>query len=138
MIDLALTYTGDGADLTIVDDQPKLSGGLQAAVYLSLFVPKTWADLTRDRGNRYTSRVPEVMHRGLSNTTRLELITAAQEALAWLTDDGIAQEVSVTATIDSAESVSLTVTIVQPDNVLRLAYGLNWAATTAELKEAVS
>jgi phage gp46-like protein len=135
MSDLLLMPTNDGAEIVLDNGTLQTTATLQVAVYLSLFTPQSWGDMTRDTGRRYTSRVPEVMQRTVSNRTRLALIQAALDALGWMTRDGIADEVQADATVVSANRIDLTIRIFRPSGDADFVYAVNWDAQFAELKE---
>jgi len=124
MSDLDVTFTPDGL-------QPVPSGrttaSLDNAVYLSLFTERSWQDATRD--GRYGSRIPSLLSRQLTNSTRLAVIDAAQSALGWMVRDGIAESVTVDAAIADARTLSLTVRISRPGGERALQYAVNWEAT---------
>jgi len=129
MSDVKLIATNDGGEITLTNaGDVKTTNDLESAVYLSLFAEPTWINGTVDFGRRYDSRLPEVMRQTVSNATRLDVIQAAKDALAWITDNGIAESIEVDAVIVSARRIDMTVTISKPDGDVALSYGLNWAA----------
>lgn len=134
MSDLLLTDTPDGADVTLRNGQPATTNGLTSAAYLSLFTPRGWQDMTRQAGERYGSRIPRIKSsRSVSNQTRLALISAGEDALAWMVSDASA-EIEVDATIESARRIDLSVTITGPQDTESATYGVNWAATSEEVR----
>jgi phage gp46-like protein len=139
MSDIYLNPTADGADIAIDNGKLRTTSALEVAVYLALFTPETWQDMPRDSANRYTSRIPEIMRgQTVSNRTRIALMQAAVEALAWMIRDGIADEVVADAAVVSSRRIDLTVTITRPDGGDEFAYALNWDAQNAELLEATT
>ena len=137
MSDMHLTPTADGAEITLDNGKLRTTSALEVAAYLALFTPQSWQDMSRESANRYTSRIPAIMRgRTVSNQTRNALIQAALDALAWMTRDGIADEIEVDAVIVSARRIDLTVTISRPDGGAEFVYALNWDAQEAELREA--
>jgi phage gp46-like protein len=136
MSDLFLNPTLDGAELVISTGKVKTTSAIETAVFLSLFTPQTWGDMARPSGERYKSRVPQVMSNTVSNRTRLSLIQAAKDALAWMLSSGVAATVDVDATIQNASRIDLSIIITAPDGDESFTYAVNWDAQTAELLEA--
>jgi phage gp46-like protein len=137
MSDMYLTPTADGPEVEIDNGKLRVTSALEVAVYLSLFTPQSWGDMAQNTANRYTSRIPEIMRgRTVSNQTRVALIQAAIDALAWMTRDGVADEVQADAVIESARRIDLTVTISRPEGDTDFVYAVNWDAQEALLKEA--
>lgn len=125
-MDLFLSLTKDGADLELVDGDLRVDRGLRTAVLLSLFADRRIADDERLPGHRdpedlelpgVSPRLPRDL-RGwwadrdgdlfgsrlwLLGRAKLTSITIdlarqyAEEALAWLVDEGIAEAVEVRA-----------------------------------------
>lgn len=132
MQDLHIVNTDDGGDIIATLSTAKTSESLSTAVYLSLFSAADWW------GNEivetdYVSRIPFLETATLTNATRREIETAAEQALAWLVDDKIAQSVQADAVIVSPGKVSLEVTITQHSGNLKKLYEINWSATANEL-----
>lgn len=136
MSDLYLNPTTDGAELIISNGKVKTTSAIETAVFLSLFTPQSWGDMTRPSSERYKSRILQIMRETVSNRTRLALIQAAKDALAWIVNDGIAESIEVDATIQSASRIDLSIIITAPDRDETLTYAVNWDAQAAELVEA--
>ena len=137
MSDLYLKPTNDGAEIAVVSGKLRTTSALEVAVFLSLFTEQSWADMSQSRRERYISRIPRIMRENnVTNQTRIAVRIAALEALQWMLDDGIADEVDAEAVIRSASRIDLTVTITQPDGTAEFAYAVNWQAQTVELTEA--
>lgn len=130
MSDLYL-FPRDGVDPDIElkpDGDPRLTGGLDTAVYLSLFTPPWWGNSIATQAERYTSTIPELYGEPLTNQTRLSIIAAAKEALKWMKDEGIAEDVLVRAEIPKTGTLYIAVTIneLNREAETTLAYGVNW------------
>jgi phage gp46-like protein len=136
MSDIYLTATNDGAEITLDNGKLRTTSALEVAVYLSLFTPQSWGDMTRESGERYTTRIPELFRRTVSNQTRVAIMMAATDALAWMVRDGVADEITADAVIESARRIDLTVTISRPEGDVDFVYAVNWDAQEALLKEA--
>ena len=124
------------ADMVIINGLPQLTDGLDNAVYLSLFMPDYWGNSLTD--DKFISEVPKILaEQALSNQTRLDIIDATNEALAWMIDQGIASDIEVVAEIPSIGRLYLAVKITQPelDDPLDFTYALNWDAQNIIVQE---
>lgn len=126
--DIRLYPTQDGSRLNFTAGQPEMDSTLENAVYLSLFCSDHWTNSIATRFERVTSTLQATMNRSkLSNQGRLDIIASARSSLSWLTESGIASDVSVDAIITGVGKMELTVTVEQPQaprQILR--YQLNW------------
>jgi len=133
MSDLLLKHTLDGGDIEFkANGDLRTSSGLYTAVYLSLFTSSWWGNAYSDRAERYSSRIPELMQRALTNQVRLDVIEAANDALSWMKEEGIVERVGARAFIRSSGRLDLGVTIYEPgvERGEEFAYSLNWDATS--------
>lgn len=131
--DLLIYPTDDGGDINVVGGQPDMDAGLWTAVYLSLFTGDWWGNALSDAAARYAASVEDSI-RTDSNADRLNVQEAARRALQWLVDDGIAESITVDATIPSGGRLNLTITVQEPAGdpaVLR--YEINWAGQRAAM-----
>lgn len=126
MGDLYLQPTPDGADIVIENGEPRLTGGLDNAVYLSLFTESWWGNQIAEPAERYDSRLPRLLRGTLTNQMRLDAIEAARSALAWMTDQRVADRIEVGARIASPTALEITVRVYQGANEFR--YSHNWDA----------
>lgn len=126
MTDVLLRQTNDGGDITIQGGLLLLSDGLETSVYLSLFggneddpadtdrTREWWGNLLEEEAERaYRSETQFLLHSLPAipaNLRRLE--QAAARDLKWLGDTGLAQSVTVEATIPAVNRVRLGVEIV--------------------------
>ena len=131
MADLYLEPTPDGADIVIENGEPRLTGGLDNAVYLSLFTEAWWGNEIAPPAERYDSRLPKLLAGTLTNQLRLDAIEAAKAALAWMTDEKVADRIDVAARISSATTLEITVTVYQGAETHRFAH--NWDALRGAL-----
>lgn len=124
MVDIALELTGTAADLVLEAGDIKLDHGLRTAVLVSLFTDRRaaddeggaqdrrgyWADTEADRWGSFLWRLPR-------EKVTAETLNQAREygfqALEWLIEDGIAEEVVVEAERVADGSVGLRVEIVR-------------------------
>jgi phage gp46-like protein len=122
--DLLLSPTEDGGAITFEGGQPLMDKGLATACYLSLFTNSGWW-----ASPALGSSLSTLERSTLTNTTRLNVAESARKALAWLTEGGIASSVVVECEILTVSTLSLVVTITEPDSSeTTLRYRINWAA----------
>lgn len=103
--DLVLTNTADGGDLTFENGAFVMDGGLQTAVYISLFTRSWWAGEFTGHLARAVEQVP------LTSASRVSFERAAERDLAWLIREGVATRVQVTARIPKNKQLVLAVEI---------------------------
>lgn len=134
-MDLYLKPTNDGGNIELLQNgDPQTTGGLYTAVYLSLFTNPFWGNAVAGRLGRYQSELSEAITGSLSNQTRLNVIEASKQALAWMIESGIAQSIEVTAEIATLSRLNLLVVITKPSGeAVQTAYALNWDAQEVEL-----
>ncbi|MCY1362101.1 Phage protein GP46 [compost metagenome] len=147
MSDLALHYTGTGCDLVLDDGDVQLDDGLETAVIISLFSNRrARADDVlpgpeRDRQGWWADAYPAIERDQIGS--RLWLLSRekelaetlrrakeyADEALAWLIEDGIASRVDVVASAPRSGVLDLRVAIYRRDGRLEnLQYDIIWGA----------
>lgn len=133
MSDLALTWNGETCDLALDSNDLLLEEGLQTAVLISLFSDRRARsdDLlpgaTDDRRGWWGDAWPEVEADQIGS--RLWLLSRekevpetlrkareyAQEALAWLVDDGICARVEIAVSVPRRGVLGLVVTLYRRD-----------------------
>ena len=146
MSDLALQYSGDFFDLVIDKNDLKLDAGLQTAVIVSLFsdhrvtidelpFPEKdkagwWGDLLSDIDqDQIGSKIWLLIREKRNEQTRARYEEYCKQALAWLTEDGVADSVNVVAEYpDAKEGIDLSISIQKPQGKLTFKYKLNWNA----------
>lgn len=129
MSDLYLSPTDDGGDLVITNGKPEMTGGLDNAVYTSLFTRAWWGNSVSTTSQQYDSDIPRIMdEETLNNTTRNAVIKEAERVLQWMVTDGIAERVEARAEIKDRSTLYLAVTIYEPfhDAGTTFAYQANW------------
>lgn len=129
MNDLKLTPVNEGLEISIVNGAAELAGGIDNSIYLSLFTPPYWGNSIEDPGDRYTSTIPDIMGAGLLTAqTRLDVIAAAERALAWMVSEGVAERIEVDAEIPSFGTLYVAVKIYEPTQEAGVVYryGINW------------
>lgn len=149
--DLAITWSLDSGDLSIIDDDLASDTGMGTAVELSLFtdrraedddVPPSgdendrrgwWADqFAVVEGDRYGSRLWMLDRSKRTNDVTLRAEEYVREALAWMIEDSVCEsigvEIEVTTTV-----LLIGVTLQRPG---RDAVSLRFAHTWTSLQEA--
>lgn len=138
--DVQLIQTTDDGEITVVEGDLLLTGGLETAVYVSLFggnlncsgrptCPFTWwanHDET-DKAYKYVSEtqyligtVPMIS----ANLRRIE--EAAKRDLCWLRDNKIASDVTVNAYVEGADKLKIVVDITAVGIEKTFEYVENW------------
>lgn len=130
--DPRLTLDQNGADLVFRAGQPVMDAGLENAALISLFTRKGWC------GNTFFSKSSQQIGSDFELATEQpitlaalnQMRNAAELALKWLVDAGIASEVSVAVTNPTGKAVRVAILIQPPtgDIVLLLVTknGPNW------------
>lgn len=148
MTDLALRWDNNtfGADLALIGPSLATDEGLKTAIIVSLFTDSRardddplpapgdrrgwWGDAApKIRGDRIGSRLWL-----LSREKRLQSVLNrardyAQEALAWLVEDGIAQSVTVTTEAQGEDILAIGVEIIRPGAIQRQRFDFTWEKT---------
>jgi phage gp46-like protein len=152
MSDLRLKWTAPFAgDLRIVANDLEIDDGLETAVVLSLFTDRRANDgdalptASSDRRGWWGDAAPAVtddqfgsrlwlLGREKQEPAVLERAkTYAEEALAWLVTDGVAQTVTVTAEFTTTGMLGLLILIDRPEETsVTFNFGLLWAAQASE------
>lgn len=126
MTDVVLRHTNDGGDLTIQSGLLLMSEGLETAAYLSLFggneddpagtdtAQQWWGNLLDVELERHYRSETQFLVRSLPaipfNLRRIE--QAAARDLQWMLDTGVAQSLTVEATIPALNRVGLGLVII--------------------------
>lgn len=143
--DVLLYESLDGGEIQIVNGLVTLSGGLQGAVYLSMFGGNSdddgrrnnplawWGNLIETQPERqyrsetqyWLTRLPPIP----ANLRRLE--QAAARDLAWLVTVGAATRITVVATMPAINTVRIAVTTTIEGNPTDFVFVENWKADAA-------
>lgn len=160
MTDVALIWDAHafGADLALPGPALATDDGLVTAVIISLFTDRRaraddalpqagadrrgwWGDVLASDGREIGSRL-WLFGRAKALASVLEDVAeAAREALAWLTEDGVASAVDVTAerqTRGATDVLALGVTIHRPEGPMRLRFDAAWSAIAAQFQGAAA
>ncbi len=134
MSDIKAIPTESGLEISLINNDLCLSGGLKNAVFLSLFTGPYWGNSISSKSEKFISTITEIIENGiLSNKTRLDVEEAAKTALQWMKDDKIVNYIVVKASIPASGTLYLSVTLSEPDQK-EFVYSLNWD----ELKNSIN
>ena len=146
MTDLALRWDVDllAADLSIAGGSLVTDAGLESAIILSLFTDRRaepddvlpaegsdrrgwWGDaLPTVEGDRIGSRLWQLRRAKLTPAVLVQFREFAEEALAWLIEDGVAAAVAVDAARLGRSTVAAAVIITRPDGPGRQRFDFVW------------
>lgn len=133
--DVWLDINGDTMDISVVNGQPVMTGGLENAVSLSLYVDgSTWINaLGSSEAGAYTGSISKFQRRTLTNKARLDAEQFVVDALAWMKTEGMVTEVQVTSSIPSPGMLLISIILEQPSGSTEVKYQINWATMEAQL-----
>lgn len=132
-MDAALLWKGMGADLSMEMLDLVRDDGLKTAILLSLFIDRRaepddilpdnttdrrgwWADAYPDQiGDKYGSRLWLLSREKQLPSVLVRAKEYAEEALAWMLEDGVAQGVTVTTEVVRNGVLGIGITITKPD-----------------------
>jgi phage gp46-like protein len=137
--DVLLYQTNDDGDISVTNGLIEMSGGLRTAAYLSLFGgnedddglannPKTWWGNTveNEKSLKYISETQNLLESlPITSANLLRVEDAAKRDLAWFKDEGVASNVSVSASILGLNMIKLSINIDQE----RYEFVENWRAS---------
>jgi len=146
MADLALIAASDdlldGFDLDFLDTDLLLDPSLRTAVIVSLFSDREnddagsadrrgwWGDaLSSVAGDRIGSTLWQLQREKQTDDVLIKAQLAAERALAWLVDDGVARSVKATATFPQRGRLDLAIEIVRPTGRELIRFSDIWAAS---------
>jgi phage gp46-like protein len=137
MSDVKLSMNTSGLiDISVVNSDIESDDGLETTVLISLFsdaVISSGELLPEHCGDRRgwfgddvagdgdtTGSNLWLLDRAKINTAKLgSIVDKCKEALKWMTDDGVAKSVDVTAERNGLYTVNISISIVKPDDVLK-------------------
>lgn len=135
-MDLYLYPSQDGGEIEILQNgDPRTTSAIYTSAYISLFSSPYWGNSISNAGARYLSQLNELFAQPLSNSTRLDVIEATKDALAWMIEAGLASRIEPIAEIASATRLNMKNTILEPSGEsTEIAYSLNWTAQEVALR----
>jgi phage gp46-like protein len=109
---------------------------LETAVIISLFLDAREDTRAPDARGWWAGAIGSklwALHPGkATEATRSDAERYAQDALAWMTAEGVAQQVTCAAAYGAEHVLNLAIEIVKPDGAsVAYTYALNWAAQAA-------
>jgi phage gp46-like protein len=132
--DPRLILTDSGVDIQFIDGQPVMDRGFENAVLISLFTRKGWFGntLLRDKNQQVGSDYEAVASRPITRSSLNDVRSAAERALKWMTDTGLASEIIVRAINPGANLLQVSIIIVAPNKdtkqLMLVKNGQNWIA----------
>ena len=112
--DVLLQQSLDGGEITIENNQIKLTTGLETAVYLSLFSPEDWFlnDVAETDEERLSSETEQIVN-NLPNVSKNYplLEQAINNDLKWIINDKLADSVEVTVSSNQLNRVNIRLVI---------------------------
>lgn len=144
-MDFYIDYDGEKFDFKIENNDIKTDDGLRSAVIISLFTDRRagaeevpaedpdrrgwWGDMVPElKGDQIGSKLWLLAREKQTEETRKRFQEYAQEALAWMIEDNLAQSVTVEAEWISQGFLALKVSIQQPKGTVAFKFKINWAA----------
>jgi len=85
--------------------------GLPQIVGISLFSSSFWADFDLEPSRPFGSRLGELVRQPANQRTANDMAEAAKDALGWLINEGLAEEIDASATYTPPERIDLEVTV---------------------------
>lgn len=122
----------NGSSLKFVGGQPIIDGGLENAVLISLFTKQGWIGNTvfPDAAVHLGSDYENSFRKVITITTILDIKQAAERALQWMIDVGVASEIIVDVVNVQSYSIQTTITIKPPTlhifDLILTRNGQNW------------
>lgn len=132
--DPALVLTENGSDIEFKGGQPVMDQGLQNAAFISLFTTSGWwgNDLTEDANKQIGSDFEEVARQAITVTAIRKIQAAAERALKWMVDSGLALATAARATNPRTGQLDVGVGIQSPSRDVSILaatrHGANWIA----------
>ena len=124
---LTVDQTTGEIDMQYKNGQPKMTRGLETCLLLSIFGEDCALNgMTTDTNEKFTSTFPEVIRRKrVSESVKNDGIKAIERSLAYMVQERMASNVSVTGTILGVHAIGWGIEITAPDGTGRR-YELNW------------
>lgn len=138
--DVKLTQTPDGGEISIKNGIMQMSGGLETAVYLSLFGgnedddgrdqnPHTWWGnrIETTAARKYVSETQHLLQALSATTGNLRRIEdAVKRDLAWLESENVASDVSVSVSMTGVNRINIAVSLAAYGNESQFEFAENW------------
>ncbi len=114
-------------DMIYKNGQPKMTQGFETCLLLSIFGEDCALNgMTTDTNEKFTSTFPEVIRRkNVSENVKNDGIKAIERSLAYMVQERMASNVSVTGTILGVHAIGWNIDVTAPDGTGKK-YELNW------------
>ena len=112
-MDFLLRDKGDGGEFSLEGGDLKQDGTFFTAVYLSLFNGDAFYNVYSEY--KTDKKFEELLSLPVTSKNLKDVEQAAKNALDWLIDEKIANEISVFASGDISEKINVEITITEPD-----------------------
>ena len=124
---LTVDQTTGEIDMQYKNGQPTMTQGFETCLLLSIFGEDCALNgMTTDTNEKFTSTFPEVIRRKrVSEQVKNDGIKAIERSLAYMVQERMASNVSVTGTILGVHAIGWGIDITAPDGTGRR-YELNW------------
>lgn len=125
--DVLLFQTTDGGEITVENNQIKLTEGLETAVYLSLFSPEDWFlnDIAETNEEKLSSETEQVIRNKPNVSKNYGLLEQAiNNDLKWLTTGKYADAISVSVSSNQVNRVNINLTV---DSTV-ISFNVGWAS----------
>lgn len=141
--DVILYQSNDDGEIDIVNGLVAMDGGLQTAVYLSLFggnegddglennIFGWWGNIGENiQSRQYVSRTQNLIYKiPATSANLLKLNDAVNSDLQWIVNDNVATSIDVEVTIPKLNKVNIVVNIISIDLEKKLNFTANWKAS---------
>lgn len=129
----------EDGDLVFVAGQPRMSSGLENALYLSWFVDANWW------GNDVTSSEPGAVgsfhflpltrsRPTLTPAALLDIKRALEADAAWMITDGLVKSITLDVSLPAVGWVAIVADVIEPDDTATtVRWKLNWARAREEV-----
>lgn len=127
--DVLLFQTVDDGNISIENGITQMTGGLETAVYLSLFAPEDWYgnDTIDDINEEMRARTESIIRNKPQTSKNYQLLDQAiQLDLKWLTDQNHADKIETSVSAAALNRVNINITITQDSNDLNLTIPIEW------------
>jgi len=133
MTDVHLFQTNDGGEITLTNGVISTNGGLETAIYLSLFGgneedEEWWGNIDEPDPNKYqiseTQRLLKALPLTSANLKRVE--DAVLRDLNWMLTTKTATSLEVSASIPNLNKIQIEINVIADDEQQELVYIENW------------
>lgn len=125
--DVLLFQTTDGGEITVENNQIKLTEGLETAVYLSLFSPDDWFlnNIAETNEEKLSSETEQVIRNKPNVSKNYGLLEQAiNNDLKWLTAGKYADAITVSVSSNQINRVNINLTV---DSTV-ISFNVGWAS----------